>query len=140
MSRPNKQNLRFAYNLKMSHLAEIAAKRMKQARLNAGLTQAELADALGLSRDAISKIENNRSTLTLKHLEALPRILNQPITYFLDLQTDLDLDEVEILELFRGLPHQIAKDWAKRALRSLLQALHEQGFPGSGSGDVDAAD
>lgn len=79
-------------------------KKIRQARQAAGLTQGELADALGVTRALVTSIENNRSTLTLKHLEMLPDILSRPIEYFLGLDTGLTDDEAELLAWYRATP------------------------------------
>ena len=80
--------------------------RVKQAREEAGLTQAELGDALDIGSNAISKIETGRSVITLQHLIKLPAILNKPVAWFLDLPPPpgLTAEEQEILEAYRALP------------------------------------
>lgn len=123
MSTPIKRFLRFPYNSSsMGELAIAAAQRLKEAREAAGLTQADVADQLRLSRDAISKIENGRSVITLKHLEALPQILYKPISYFLGLDSNLSFDEEELLTLYRSLP---STGPTRRFARAQLQAMVE---------------
>lgn len=90
----------------MKKLENLVPKKIKQARQAAGLTQGELADALGVTRALVTSIENSRSTLTLKHLEMLPDILNRPIEYFLGLDTGLTDDEAELLAWYRAMPAQ----------------------------------
>lgn len=70
------------------------------------MTQAELADHLGVTRALITSLENGRSALTIHHLEELPKILHRPISYFLGLESDCNLssDEEELLALYRSLP------------------------------------
>ena len=89
----------------MDTITGITSKRLRAAREAAGLTQAELGDSLGISGNAITKIEAGRSTLTLPHLVELPKILHQPITYFLGLENPAGLtdDEAELLELYRAV-------------------------------------
>jgi transcriptional regulator with XRE-family HTH domain len=107
----------------MTDLGKLAAQRIRDAREEAGLTQAELADALGVTRAAVTSIENGRSTLTLKNLEELPRILHQPLAYFLGIETDLIPDESEFLELYRALPEGFPRQSAKGILRTLLETV-----------------
>lgn len=111
----------------MGTLGRIAAQRIREAREAAGLTQVELSDYLGITRDAVSKIENGRSTLTLQHLEQLPKILNRPIEYFLGLDTGLTSEEEYILGLFRALPEEtpLYRILAREALDSLLRTVHQ---------------
>ena len=82
------------------------------------MTQVELGDYLGLTRDAISKIENGLSNLSLRHLERLPEILGRPVTYFLGLDDpSLSPDESELLHLYRALPPGLDQ-YALAALRA----------------------
>lgn len=104
----------------MGELGKLAAQRIREAREAAGLTQAELGDALGISGNAVTKIENGRSTLTLKHLEELPKILNRPIEYFLGLDTDLTAEEERLLALYRRLP---TGGPSRRSALAVIEAL-----------------
>jgi transcriptional regulator with XRE-family HTH domain len=105
----------------VKNLIKIAAERLKTARETAGLTQTELGEHLGLSPDAISKIERGYAALSMRHLEKLPEILNQPVEYFLGLgYSDLSSDESELVHLYRALPPALAaatiaalRAWAK---------------------------
>ena len=95
------------YNKWVTKLGEIAARRIRSARESAGLTQAELADFLGITRAAVTGLENGRSTLTLQHLEVLPEILGRPMAYFLGLgegAQDITPDEQELLNAYRAIP------------------------------------
>lgn len=112
--------------MKNNGLGDIAARRIKAARLAEGLTQAEIGDYLGLGRDAVSKIENGYALLSLRHLEKLAKILNRPITYFLDIDIGLSSEEERVLAIYRALPldgpYRLI---AHRALASLLQSIEE---------------
>jgi transcriptional regulator with XRE-family HTH domain len=101
----------------VKNLIKIAAERLKAARESRGLTQAELGEELGLSADAISKIEHGRAALNLRHLEKLPKILNYPIGYFLDLNDELSPSESEIIQLLRLLSPDV-EQYALTALRA----------------------
>jgi transcriptional regulator with XRE-family HTH domain len=112
MSIPIKHFLRLPYNReRMGHLGIIASQRVREAREAAGLTQAELAEYLHISRDAVSKIENGYSVLSLKHLAALPNILHRPISYFLDLETDLTIVEAVRLIVEEGITEEDLDRW-----------------------------
>ena len=97
--------------------------KIRRAREAAGLTQVELGDALGISGNAVAKIERGRSMLTLKHLLALPKILNRPISWFLDLPgvPELTPDEEDLLAAYRALPPGISREQGL----DLLQAWAE---------------
>lgn len=53
---------------------------VKAARVNAGLTQEELANKMGVHRSTISSWEANPSTMQIKDAELLCKILNIPIS------------------------------------------------------------
>ena len=53
---------------------------VKAARVNAGLTQEELANKMGVHRSTISSWETNPSTMQIKDAELLCKILNIPIS------------------------------------------------------------
>jgi transcriptional regulator with XRE-family HTH domain len=94
----------------------------------AGLTQVELGDALGITGNAVSKIEGGYATLTLDHLFKLPKILGQSISYFLglpeaDTTPPLTPDESELLGLYRALPEGFPRDSARGILRTLLETV-----------------
>ena len=50
-------------------------RRIQQARRTAGITQAELADAIGLSRTSMSNIERGRHKILLHKLEDVSRVV-----------------------------------------------------------------
>lgn len=53
---------------------------VKAARVNAGLTQEELANKMGVHRSTISSWETNPSTMQIKDAELLCKILNISIS------------------------------------------------------------
>lgn len=79
--------------------------RIREARKNAGFTQAELAEPLDLSQPAINTIESGRVSLTLDNLFMISEVLDQPVEYFLGVGSgELKADEVEWLQLYRAIP------------------------------------
>lgn len=97
--------------------------RLREARRDANLTQDELGEALGLSGNAISKIENGYSSITVESLLKLPSILDRPLSYFLNIQTEFTTDESELLDLYRALPEGFPRQSAKGILRTLLETV-----------------
>lgn len=88
----------------MGDVRQMIVARLRAAREDAGLTQSEVADALGIARSSYTQIETGRNTLSIEHLALLPAILHKPVAYFLGLATgDLASDEAELLELYRTL-------------------------------------
>jgi transcriptional regulator with XRE-family HTH domain len=60
---------------------------LRQARLDAGKSQKQCADALSCSAGRISQYERGQRDIPLPELEALADFLDVPITHFLDEQT-----------------------------------------------------
>lgn len=79
--------------------------RIREARKNVGLTQAELGEILDLSQPAINTIESGRVSLTLDNLFKFSEVLEQPVEFFLGVGSgELKADEVEWLQLYRAIP------------------------------------
>lgn len=58
------------------------AKKIRQARLDAGLSQTQLGSAIGLSDKSISAYEKGRATPPLDKLRAIARATRHPLRYF----------------------------------------------------------
>lgn len=65
--------------------------KIKEARIEAGLTQEELAVMLSVSRAAIAKWESNRGMPDVTNLKAIANILNMSVDYLLNDGNALDL-------------------------------------------------
>lgn len=59
------------------------AQRIRGARKEAGLTQAELAEKIGISTNAVAKLETNLMTASLQTLVNIANVLGLDINYFL---------------------------------------------------------
>ena len=57
--------------------------RLKEARLGAGLTQAQVADALGRPQSFVSKCESGERRLDVVELEGFAELYDKPLDYFL---------------------------------------------------------
>ena len=68
--------------------------RLKSARIQRGVTQAELGKAIGVSKQAISQYENGRKKPNSTTLVTLARYFNRPVSFFLRPVT-ATLDQVE---------------------------------------------
>jgi transcriptional regulator with XRE-family HTH domain len=66
---------------------EIAA-RIREARVNAGLTQETLAKKMLLSRVKINRVEMGHADFSVIELECLANVVKLPITYFFDRSKD----------------------------------------------------
>lgn len=89
------------------------SKKIRQARVEAALSQKELADALKLSDRTISAYEQGRALPPLDTLQTISNLTHKSINYFLDedieTQTDFDLQvkikkiEIELLQIKKAL-------------------------------------
>ncbi|SHG37870.1 Helix-turn-helix [Thermosyntropha lipolytica DSM 11003] len=59
-------------------------RKIQMAREEKGLTQEQLAKALGCSQSALSNYEKGKRRLYLSHMEKLSEILEKPLEYFLE--------------------------------------------------------
>ena len=100
---------------------EIALRRVREARKEAGLSQAELGDKLGMSRAGYGHLESGTNLMTLEDLFQISRILGRPVEYFLGLDTELTEDEGQLLALYRTAPHDEARAFILRLVRSMVQ-------------------
>ena len=83
---------------------------LRQARLDAGKSQKQCAEALSCSADRISQYERGQSDIPLPELEALADFLDVPITHFLDEQTtplSREVPKVRGVETFAELPPDV---------------------------------
>lgn len=59
-------------------------KRIQKAREESGLSQEELASALGITQSALSNYELGKRRLYLANLEQLATVLGRPLSYFME--------------------------------------------------------
>ncbi len=59
-------------------------KRIQRAREEAGMSQEELASALGITQSALSNYELGKRRLYLANLEQLANVLGRPLSYFME--------------------------------------------------------
>lgn len=64
--------------------AKKLGKRIKLARVEMDMTQADLAEATGILQKSISRYENGQALPTLESLEKMAKVLKKPFGYFLD--------------------------------------------------------
>ncbi len=66
----------------MANIRRVVSARLRQARVDAGLSQEELADELGLSQVGYSGIERGRTLIGVDRLVQVCGVLGRPISYF----------------------------------------------------------
>ena len=102
--------------------------RVRQARKNAGMTQAELAEKKNLDTTTISRIENGNLSTSFSSMLNFSKVLNVRFEYlicdYLEEKPSIsDPLELEILDLLRPLPEHY-----KRYIRDNIQSLIRE-FP-----------
>lgn len=79
------------------------AKRIRQARVEAHLSQEQLAQAVGVSDKSISAYEKGRSTPPVNKLKKIAQSTNHPIGYF----SDEDVPEAVIAAKLSSIEKQL---------------------------------
>lgn len=70
-------------------------KRIQKAREESGMSQEELASALGITQSALSNYELGKRRLYLANLEQLANVLGRPLSYFMEEGPSADSSAVE---------------------------------------------
>lgn len=96
--------MEYRYNLDST----VISKRIKSARRNAELTQAELAEIIGISTNAVAKLENNLMNASLQTLVSIANALRLDINYFL-LEHGKYKDETHIDVFLHSLIQQLSQ-------------------------------
>lgn len=93
----------------------IIGRRIKFYRKRSGLTQASIAEILGVSNGYISQIERGTAVVSLMRLNEIAKIINTDIVNLLS-----DTDETSLQYLNSEL-YQITKDWTSDKKKLLLK-------------------
>lgn len=80
---------------------KLVGSRLRDAREMLGLTQAEVAGALGLGRTSINQMELGRRKVTGLELRRLSRLYRRPVSWLLGEETPASSEE-ELTALFRA--------------------------------------
>jgi transcriptional regulator with XRE-family HTH domain len=113
-------------------LRQRVAARLRQARLNKGLSQEQLAEAMKISAESVSRYERGQLALSLELLSRASRVLDVPIEQLVGKgPVGLSAEETELVEGWRRLSAQgqrvvlevvalvVASSKAARAARSV---------------------
>jgi len=77
--------------------------RVREARARAGLSQDELAKAMGATHSLISLIETGRQNMTLQTLDRVARTLNTSIAALLPVEGSRSVSEASVVDLLNSL-------------------------------------
>lgn len=94
-------------------------RRVKFYRKTANLTQAEVAERLGISVSYISQIECGHTDVSLKRLDEIANTINTSIELLLSTQsnqTNIYLSDLDIRELTKG--------WNEDQIKALLEIIN----------------
>ena len=101
-------------------------------RLNAGISQEQLADDLGLSVNTVSRIENGQTSADLSTIYRFAQMMNISIDLLfppnkeqMEHETDMDISELTALYKQLTNTHKII---AEKTMRTLLNSLLENQF------------
>lgn len=103
------------------HSPQAIARRVREARKATGLSQEGLAPKLGLSKVAYGDYERVSRLFDTEQLFQLERILGQPVTWLLGIETkfgELTNEEQQLLGLWRKAKEQ-SEDFANVVLRTI---------------------
>lgn len=94
---------------------------LQQARTEEGRTKKELANALGCSTRRISAYEYGERPIPLPELELLAQVVERPLEYFLDEESNQAARRGDMVRAFLDLPEEI-RDFVSRPInRSYLE-------------------
>ena len=83
---------------------ELIGKRVKKARREKGITQEKFAEELGVSVSFVSQVETGEKKFNLARISEVSKILERPISYFVDGYEGKSEDELqEIIDLLKGM-------------------------------------
>ena len=97
--------------------------KLKQARESVGMSQADVADALNLTRTAITQMENGKRAVSTLELSQLAALYHRPVSAFFGAH---DADEEDVLAVLnRALPDFGARDVVKKQVSRYLNWCRE---------------
>lgn len=91
------------------------AERIKAARKNSGMTQQELADAVGLTRVSIANIESGRQRLMFHHAGFIAGLLG----------VDLNIEPANMAKALAGIKQNQAKK-VKESIKKRRQKIQDE--------------
>jgi uncharacterized protein len=107
--------------------------RVDEARRASGLTQAALAEAIGIDRTAISKIESGSRKLSSTELARIARVLDRPVEWFVT-SSPSEKDLLRALRRKRAAILRVARKHGGRSVRIFGSVVRAEAGPES---DID---
>lgn len=100
---------------------KLFGKRVRELRLSKNLTQADLADEIGVSDTFIAKIERGESPPSLKTMESLAKALEVQITQLFAFDKPLNLKTVKKLDSKDKAVQKLLRNKTLEEIEFLLQ-------------------
>lgn len=105
------------------------ASRLREARLRARLTQAEIGNAMGITFQAVQKFEVGRMRLAASRLHVAAKVLGHPVAYFFagidqpaaasNALPDLTTGDLELIAAFRCIKDTRLREEFRRFIAAL---------------------
>lgn len=111
-----------------SEIDALVGRRLREARLLAGLSQGQLGTRIGVTFQAVQKYESGENRLSASRLLAVAEFLRQPLSFFFgDLSepesaaapANLTPKEIKLLRYYRGIGNEEARDWMLKLAKSM---------------------
>jgi transcriptional regulator with XRE-family HTH domain len=110
-----------------SEVDVLVGRRLREARLLAGLSQGQLGARIGVTFQAVQKYESGENRLSASRLLAVAEFLRQPLSFFFgDLSeteaaapASLTAKEIKLLRYYRGIGTEEARDWMLKLAKSM---------------------
>ena len=125
-----------------SEIDVLVGRRLREARLLAGLSQGQLGAKIGVTFQAVQKYESGENRLSASRLLAVAEFLRQPLSFFFgDLSepdsaaaapASLTPKEIKLLRYYRGIGNEEARDWMLKLAKSMGGG--KGAGPGTGTG------
>ncbi len=98
-------------------------RRLQSARENCRLSQDEVADALGMPRSVVAKMETGRRAVSSLELAELARLFRRPVAWFFE--QDPEAEEDVLVALLRVAPEIAADDEVRKSIDHYLRLCQE---------------
>ncbi len=111
-----------------SEVDVLVGRRLREARLLAGLSQGQLGARIGVTFQAVQKYESGENRLSASRLLAVAEFLRQPLSFFFgdpsepdtaEAPASLTPKEIKLLRYYRGIGTEEARDWMLKLAKSM---------------------
>jgi transcriptional regulator with XRE-family HTH domain len=111
-----------------SEVDALVGRRLREARLLAGLSQGQLGARIGVTFQAVQKYESGENRLSASRLLAVAEFLRQPLSFFFGDLSEMDSaaapatltpKEIKLLRYYRGIDSEEARDWMLKLAKSM---------------------